>query len=322
MAVRGIVQQARKKSVISAPGVPAVVCIVAIVLISLYSAFTIQRFLASNAPPTVAFTLGTADRDLTYCNSQTLDLYIPRATAAHLPPVVMFVHGGGMTSGDKAGINPVLLNALASTGYAVASINYRLAPQFEFPAQIEDVKCAIRYLRANAQRYGVNGGQLFAFGTSVGGQLVALAGLTGSHSAFDVGTYLNESSNITAVADMFGPANLTETAEAGYSASGVQKVFGINSSQGDLLRASPTHFVAPNAPPMLIIQGVNDSKVLRSQSVELHDDLTAAGDQTQLVMVQNMGHMFVQVGSKPIDPSLEQIGQDVVTFFNTYGGGS
>jgi len=295
---------------------------VAIVLISLYSAFTIQRFLASNAPPTVAFALGTADRDVTYCNSQTLDLYIPNAAATHPLPIAMFVHGGGMTSGDKAGIDPGLLNALASAGYAVASINYRLAPRFKFPAQIEDVKCAIRYLRANAQRYGVNGGEMFAFGTSVGGQLVALAALTSSHSAFDVGPYLNESSSLTAVADMFGPANLTETAESGFSSSDVQKVFGITSTQSDLVRASPTHYVAPNAPPILIIQGVNDATVLESQSVELYSDLTAAGDQTQLVMVQNMGHMFVQVGSKPIDPSLGQMGQDLVTFFDTYRGGS
>jgi acetyl esterase/lipase len=166
----------------------------------------------STAPPNVLFPLGTAHRNLTYCNSQTLDLYIPRAAATRPLPVAMYVHGGGMTAGDKSNLNPVFLDALASAGYAVASVNYRLAPQFKFPDQIEDVKCAIRYLRTKAPKYGLNGSEIFAFGTSVGGEPVALAALTGPHSAFDAGPYATEPSNLIAVADMFGPANLTERA--------------------------------------------------------------------------------------------------------------
>src|SRR5208282_427991 len=114
-------------------------------------------------PPNVVFTRGTADRNLTYCNSQTLDLYIPRAAVTRPLPIAMYVHGGGMTAGDKSDLNPVFLDALASAGYAVASVNYRLAPQFKFPAQIEDVKCAIRYLRAKAPKYGLNASEIFAF---------------------------------------------------------------------------------------------------------------------------------------------------------------
>lgn len=267
------------------------------------------------APASVVFKLGTADRNLTYCNSQKLDLYIPRAAVTRPLPLAVYVHGGGMTAGDKSDINPVFLNALASAGYAVASLNYRLAPEFRFPAQIEDVKCAIRYLRAKAPTYGVNGNEIFAFGTSVGGQLVALAALTGPHSAFDVGPYSTEPSNILAAADMFGPANLTEEA-SGFSPSGLEQVFGKNHQ--DVVLASPTHSVVPNAPPILLIQGVNDTKVLKSQSIELYRDLKAAGDPTQLVLVQNMGHMFVQVGPRPLDPSLQQIAQDIVSFFGKW----
>jgi acetyl esterase/lipase len=98
----------------------------------------------------VVFSLGTADRNVTYCNAQTLDLYIPAAATRRPLLAAMFVHGGGMTAGDKTNINPVFLNALASAGYAVASGNYRLAPMARFPAQIEDVKCAIRFLRDRA----------------------------------------------------------------------------------------------------------------------------------------------------------------------------
>jgi len=259
--------------------VPAIVCIGAIVLICLYSASTIDGVIASNAPPTVVFTLGTADRDVTYCNSQTMDIYIPSVAVARPLPLAIFVHGGGLTSGDKADINPVFLNALASAGYAVASVNYRLAPQSKYPAQIEDLKCAIRYLRANAQFYGMNGSEIFAFGTSSGGELVALAALTGPHSAFDVGPYPSESSSVMAVVDMFGPANLTSCA----CYSNPQRIFGNN--QDNLVLASPTHFVTANSPAFLIVQGINDTTVPESQSVQLYHELIAAGDQTQLILV-------------------------------------
>jgi acetyl esterase/lipase len=294
------------------PRVSSIVCIVGILLISLYSAIAIDNVIASNAPPTVVFTLGTSDQDVTYCNSQTMDIYIPSAAISGPLPLAIYVHGGGLTSGDKADINPVFLNALASAGYVVASVNYHLAPLYKFPTQIEDVKCAIRYLRANAQSYGVNGNEIFAFGTSSGGELVALAALTGPRSQFDIGSYLNESSGLTAAVDMFGPANLTSYA----SYSDTLRVFGNN--QTDLVLASPTHFVAANSPPILIIQGVNDTNVPESQSIQLYEELTAAGDRTQLILVQNMGHMFVQAGSEPISPSLGQIAQDMVSFFGKY----
>jgi acetyl esterase/lipase len=270
----------------------------------------------STASPDVPFTLGTAHRNLTYCHSQSLDLYIPRGAVTRPLPVAMYIHGGGMTAGDKSDLSPVFLDALASAGYAVASVNYRLAPGSRFPAQIEDVKCAIRYLRAKAPRYGLNARRIFAFGTSVGGQLVTLAALTGRHSAWNAGPYPAEPATLRAVADMFGPANLTQRA-SGFSPSGIQQAFG-ESDRQDLVLASPTHFVAANSPPILIVQGVNDTKVLESQAIELYKDLKAAGDQTQLILVRNMGHMFEQAGSKPIDPSLRQIAQDMVSFFDKY----
>lgn len=283
------------------------------------AAITINGVLSSNTP-SLGFTLGIADRDVTYCGSQAMDLYIPAVAARHPLPIAVFVHGGGVVGGDKTNLKPVFLNALASAGYAVASVNYRLAPMAKFPAQVEDVKCAIRFLRARATTYGLDASELFAFGTSVGGQFVALAALTGSHSVFDVGPYLDQASSVRAVVDIFGPANLSE--RAGFTPTGVLRVFGADTSPGDLVRASPTHYVVPNAPPILLVHGVQDAKVPESQSIELYDDLIAAGDQAEFIPVQNMGHLFVQVGSKPLDPSLEQLGQDIVDFFNRYLGAS
>jgi dipeptidyl aminopeptidase/acylaminoacyl peptidase len=114
---------------------------------------------------------------------------------------------------------------------------------------------------------------------------------------------------------MFGPANLTSYA----SYSTPKKVFGNN--QSNLVLANPTNYVKANVPPILIIQGVDDKTVPESQSVELCDKLTEAGDQTQLVLVQNMGHMFIQAGSEPINPSLAQIAQDMVSFLEKYRAG-
>ncbi len=130
---------------------------------------------------------------------------------------------------------------------------------------------------------GLDGTEIFAFGTSVGGQLVALAALTGPHSLYDVGPYPTESSAVRAVSDLFGPANLTQPA-SGFSSSGIQQVFGRNDRR-ELLLASPTHFVVPHSPPILLVQGVDDTKVLKSQSIELYGDLKAAGDSTQLLLV-------------------------------------
>jgi acetyl esterase/lipase len=129
--------------------VSAVVAMAALVAVGLDAGYTISGVLSSNTP-TLAFTLGAAHRDLTYCGAQTLDLYLPAAAARHPLPLAVFAHGGGVVSGDKTNLKPVFLNALASAGYAVASVNYRLAPAAKFPAQLEDVKCAIRYLRDKA----------------------------------------------------------------------------------------------------------------------------------------------------------------------------
>ncbi len=220
-----------------------------------------------------------------------------------------------MTQGDKSDLPAGFLDALASDGYAVASIDYRLAPASHFPAQVQDVKCAIRYLRAKAPKYGLDGTAVFAFGTSAGGQLVALAALVGAPSAWEAGPFRSESSSLTAVADIFGPANLTTRGD-GYTSSDIQQLFGSDDHRNRVL-ASPAHYVHPNAPPILLIHGVDDSRVLASQSIQFDRELRSAGDEAPLILVQNMGHMFVRVGTKPMDPSPQQVERDVVIFFDS-----
>ena len=115
MATQDTLDKARRKrSLARASRLPALVCIAAVLLICLYSAYAIHRLMASSAlvpPPPVTFTLGTAYRDVTYCNSQTLDVYVPSSAATRPLPLAIFVHGGGLTGGDKGYLKPTFLSA-------------------------------------------------------------------------------------------------------------------------------------------------------------------------------------------------------------------
>jgi len=146
--------------------------------------------------PTEPSKLVSVEYDITYANvsgvALKMDIYYPEVANGPVPAVV-YVHGGGWIGGDKAdGIGMMIIPALVARGYLVAAVNYRLAPQYRFPAQIEDVKCAIRYLRAKADTYRIDPTRVGAFGSSAGGHLVALlstsdpsAGLEGRYGYND-----------------------------------------------------------------------------------------------------------------------------------------
>ena len=247
-----------------------------------------------------------------------MDIYRPTQSSNAPAPAVLYVHGGGWEKGNASlgGVNALIAHQLNQRGMIVAAVNYRLAPQNQWPAQIEDVKCAVRYLRANAQRYGINPSAIGAWGGSAGGHLVSMLGTAGPSAGFDTGAYLQQSSSVQAVVDMFGPADLTAGGWGPYATSVVQQVFGVTPGQdnGVLAKASPVTYIQPNDPPFLIFHGVDDAVVPPSQSQELAARLQAAGDSATLVMVQNAGHGFAPAGG-PITPSLDQIANTTVEFF-------
>jgi acetyl esterase/lipase len=186
---------------------------------------------------------------------QQLDLYIP--TEQKNMPLVVYVHGGGWEHGDKAGdsLNPNNLQLLWD-GYAMASINYRLAPTAIWPAQIEDCKAAIRWLKAHAQEHGYDASRIGVIGESAGGQLVAILGSTSGSKNFDVGENLDSSSDVTCVVDLFGPTDFT-VAEDKFSFLG-----GSPKDHLDLARsASPINYVHGGEPPMLVVHGTRDQLV-------------------------------------------------------------
>lgn len=253
--------------------------------------------------------IGSTEYDITYCSpggeAQKLDLYYPSSPPPW--PAVVYVHGGGWTSGDKRALLPEV-EALWQAGFLVASINYRLAPRHVFPAMIEDVKCAVRFLRAHAADLGLDPTRIGAIGGSAGGHLVGLLGTTDPASGFDAGEWLEQSSRVQAVADMWGPADITWLfADKPALASQVFDGF-------DATLASPITHVTPEDPPFFLVHGAQDSVVPASQSQKLYDVLRQAGVPAELLLVENAGHGLVPTGGTP-NPSRQEVISRVVSFF-------
>jgi acetyl esterase/lipase len=274
---------------------------------------------ATSAPATPR---AGVDRGVVYCTNAgvalTMDIYYPSPASATPTPAVLYVHGGGWEHGSSSlgGINAAIAQDLTARGMLVAAVNYRLAPQFLWPAQIVDVKCAVRYLRANAKKYGIDSSKIGAWGGSAGGHLVSMLGTAGPDAGFDSGQYLEQSSSVQAVVDMFGPADLTAGGWGPSATSVVEQVFGAKPGQdnGALSHASPVTYIQSNDPPFLIFHGAKDAVVPVSQSQELAARLQAAGVSATLVTVQNAGHGFAPNGG-PTSPTLNDITQETVDFF-------
>jgi acetyl esterase/lipase len=229
---------------------------------------------------------------------QKLDLYLPKETGQsdHLP-LIVWVHGGAWQAGSKDRC-PAL--RFLDKGYAVASINYRLSQRAIFPAQIEDCKAAIRWLRANSQKYGLDPERIGVWGSSAGGHLVALLGTTGDIKEFDKGQNLTYPSRVQAVCDFFGPTDFTRMSsfptKMKHDApdSPESKLVGgpIQECKEACRRANPITYVTKDDPPFLIVHGDKDPLVPHNQSELLHEALKKAGVNVTFHTVKGGGHGF------------------------------
>lgn len=253
-----------------------------------------------------------ADYDVIYCTMDGVDLgmdfYYPDSGGPW--PVLLFVHGGGWTEGDKSS----LLIKFTESGYLVASLNYRMYPNHRFPAMIEDVKCAIRFLRAHARQYNLDPDRIALIGHSAGGHLVALAGLADRSAGWDVGQYSFRSSRVQAVVVLSAPSDLTRTFPALVDEL-LQGVFGA----GQLISGSPVTYASPDDPPVLIIHGDADPAVPVEQAYLLQAALISAGVPVELLIVQNGGHGLEPVGNVTI-PAWDGIFQKVMIFLEQHLG--
>jgi acetyl esterase/lipase len=259
-------------------------------------------------------------RDIVYCSpegqEQKLDLYFPENKSS-LNPLAVYIHGGGWSNGDKSlfwgmSIQPTLLKH----GYIVASVNYRLYPQAQFPAMIEDVKCAIRFLRANADEYGIDPSRVGVWGDSAGGHLVSLVGAAGPEAGFDVGEYLDQSSAVQAVVDLYGPIDIAGLARKGYLGDLPGTVFGAKNSQDPILeKASPLTYLSADMPPILILHGDHDTTVSMQESQNFYNQLTTEGAEAELVIVKNGIH-DLDANPLKIQPTRAELIEKVVAFFD------
>ncbi len=215
--------------------------------------------------------------------SLRLDLYMPENPLA-APPLIVWIHGGGWTRGDKAKVNSAV-TGLSAKGYAVASINYRLGGLGLHPKQIHDVKGAVRWLRANAKKYGYDATRIGAGGGSAGGHLALLLALSANNPYLegDVGGNLDQSSTVQAVLDLYGPSALQDYAD-------VNQRFARNKSSALLQSASPLSYLTPDAPPLLIMHGNQDRVVPLSQSEMLHQRYQQAGLDSTLHIIEGAAH--------------------------------
>jgi acetyl esterase/lipase len=258
---------------------------------------------------------------VTFCNNEEARITEPPVLNGDAP-AALYVHGGSWISGDFdtggfaiSEIGP----SLNAKGFVVMSVDYRLGPENPWPDQIIDVKCAVRYLRANARSFHVDPDRVGVWGQSAGGQLADLLGTAGPSAGWDVGVYPRESSTVEAVVDLSGPSDLNAMSTAGASGF-VRDTFtrllgNVTSANlpAALAAASPVHYVAAGDPPFLIIHGDDDAIVYPSQSEELAQVLRAAGDPVRLVLVQGAGHSLSQPGESPTQ---NEIATMVVNFLS------
>ncbi|HEY1121048.1 MAG TPA: alpha/beta hydrolase fold domain-containing protein [Haloferula sp.] len=245
-------------------------------------------------------------KDIDYAGNgnprQKLDLLLPKDRAAKKRPLVVFVHGGGWWSGRKEDGLDVIRAVTATGDYAAATINYRLSQEAKWPAQIHDCKAAIRFLRANADKYGIDADHIGVVGMSAGGHLVSLLGTVNDDPGLDgtLGNFGKVSSRVQCVVDFFGPTdfftNLLPDAAAD-RANGRKMVIDLlgrdeTEARSNAKAASPVSWVTKDDAPFFIAHGTKDTLVPFSQATTIQTALEKAGVENHLVAMEGAGHGF------------------------------
>ena len=228
--------------------------------------------------------------------SLKLDLYLPDAEVKN-PPLIVYVHGGAWRAGSR---DKVPVRVLVDAGFAIASVDYRLSPEAVFPAQVHDIKAAIRFLRKNADAHGYDPKRIATAGSSAGGHLAALVGVTNGHSVLegDVGEHGDQSSDVQAIVSFYGASNLTtilsQSTPHGLSVRvpALELLLGgapeEKSSLAEL--ASPVFHVDAKDPPLFLIHGDQDPQMPVNQSLELVGAYEKAGASVRLEIVHGGTH--------------------------------
>jgi acetyl esterase/lipase len=219
---------------------------------------------------------------------QKLDLYVPIDGEGPFP-LIMWIHGGAWEYGSKEGC---IARPWARKGFVVASINYRLSQEAKFPAQIEDCKAAVRWLRAHAREFQIDRDRVIAWGDSAGGHLAALLGTAGDVAEWEPGPPA-ESSRVQAVIDWYGRADLSRVCtDPAMAEHAVAHLLGGSGPKVSVIarKASPITYVSKDDPPFLIMHGDVDTTVPVQQSEALAEALKKAEVPVILVVLKGVGH--------------------------------
>jgi len=218
-----------------------------------------------------------------------LDLHVP-AEAKGKVPLLFYIHGGGWCGGTKD--DATNLAAFIKAGYAMSALDYRFSTEAIFPAQIEDVKAALRWLRAHAAEFQIDPDRIGAWGHSAGGHLVALLGVTGASGLFDVGDNLHVSSKVFGVGCVAGPIDLLGLANIDVLPTHLADLFGGHPSTRKELAesANPVNHIDKETPPFVIVHGETDDMVPFQEAELLHAALEDKGIPSRLVRQVGIGH--------------------------------
>ena len=260
------------------------------------------------APPIPETVVWEEGIEYTNPDDQHLQLNLARPKTGEGPfPAVICIHGGGFRAGKRDGYDGLCVK-LAERGYVAATISYRLAPKYQFPAAVHDTKAAVRWMRAHGKQYKVDPARIGVTGGSAGGHLAQFLAVTAHVPRFEgTGGNPEQSSAVACVVNVYGPSDFTKSYGKSVDAHEVLPLwFGGNlETKRDLhIQGSPLYWVTPDAAPTLCIHGTEDKYVAHEQAVWLVEKLKAATVEADLLTLEGAGHGFKGADAEKSDKAL------------------
>lgn len=222
-------------------------------------------------------------------------------------PTVLCIHGGGFRAGKRDSYDALCIK-LAERGFVAATVTYRLAPKFQFPAAVHDTKAAVRWLRANSTKYKINPDKIGVTGGSAGGHLAQFLAVTRDVPEFEgTGGNADQSSHVACVVNVYGPSDFTKSYGKSVDAHEVLPLWlggNLETARVQHIRSSPLYWVTPNAAPTLCIHGTEDKYVAHEQAVWMVDKLKAATVEAELLTLEGAGHGFKGADAEKAEQAL------------------
>ena len=238
------------------------------------------------------------EKNIEYSNpdDQHLQLNMARPKEGTGPfPAVICIHGGGFRAGTRESFNGLCLE-LAERGYVAVTVSYRLAPKYQFPAAVYDVKAAVRWMRANTEKYQIDPDRIGTTGGSAGGHLAQFLGVTSGVKKFEGdGGNAEYSSSVKCVVNFYGPSDFTKSYDASVDAKDVLPLFlggNLQQERHRHIESSPLYWVTPEAVPTLFVHGTKDAYVAHEQAEWIVERMKAADVEATLMTIEDGDHGF------------------------------